>query len=48
VTVLHAGKVLSEGSVTEVQADPRVQEVYLGPGHTAAEAEVVFPAGEQA
>jgi urea transport system ATP-binding protein len=33
VTVLHAGKVLSEGSVAAVQADPRVQEVYLGPGH---------------
>ncbi|MBP2330466.1 urea transport system ATP-binding protein [Kibdelosporangium banguiense] len=32
VTVLHAGKVLSEGTVAEVQADPRVQEVYLGPG----------------
>ncbi|WP_249997547.1 urea ABC transporter ATP-binding protein UrtD [Actinoplanes sp. M2I2] len=32
VTVMHAGKVLSEGSVTEVQADPRVQEVYLGRG----------------
>lgn len=30
VTVLHQGKVLSEGSVAEVQADPRVQEVYLG------------------
>ena len=30
VTVLAAGKVLSEGSVAEVQADPRVQEVYLG------------------
>lgn len=37
VTVLHAGKVLSEGSVASVQADPRVQEVYLGPGHTAAD-----------
>jgi len=46
VTVLHAGKVLSEGSVAEVQADPRVQEVYLGPGHSAAEAEVVFVTGE--
>jgi urea transport system ATP-binding protein len=51
VTVLHAGKVLSEGSVAAVQADPRVQEVYLGPGRSleptsAAEAEVVF-AGEQ-
>ncbi|WP_027344577.1 urea ABC transporter ATP-binding protein UrtD [Hamadaea tsunoensis] len=30
VTVLHAGKVLSEGTVAEVQADQRVQEVYLG------------------
>ncbi len=30
VTVLSQGKVLSEGSVAEVQADPRVQEVYLG------------------
>ncbi|WP_309107350.1 urea ABC transporter ATP-binding protein UrtD [Arthrobacter sp.] len=30
VTVLAAGKVLSEGSVAEVQADRRVQEVYLG------------------
>lgn len=30
VTVMHEGKVLCEGSVAEVQADPRVQEVYLG------------------
>ncbi|PZG21179.1 urea ABC transporter ATP-binding protein UrtD [Micromonospora craterilacus] len=30
VTVLHAGQVLSEGTVAQVQADPRVQEVYLG------------------
>jgi urea transport system ATP-binding protein len=30
VTVLHEGRVLTEGSVAEVQADPRVQEVYLG------------------
>jgi urea transport system ATP-binding protein len=30
VTVLHEGKVLIEGSVDEVRADPRVQEVYLG------------------
>ena len=30
VTVLHEGRVLCEGSVAEVQADPRVQEVYLG------------------
>jgi urea transport system ATP-binding protein len=30
VTVLHAGKVLAEGTVAQVQADARVQEVYLG------------------
>ncbi|MEQ6899746.1 urea ABC transporter ATP-binding protein UrtD [Nocardioides sp. YIM 152588] len=30
VTVMHAGKVLTEGSVADIQADPRVQEVYLG------------------
>ncbi|GAA0431874.1 ABC transporter ATP-binding protein [Actinoplanes capillaceus] len=30
VTVLHQGRVLSQGTVAEVQADPRVQEVYLG------------------
>ena len=30
VTVLHEGRVLCEGSVAEVQADPRVQGVYLG------------------
>ncbi len=30
VTVLHEGRVLCEGTVAEVQADPRVREVYLG------------------
>ncbi|MFC8830671.1 urea ABC transporter ATP-binding protein UrtD [Streptomyces sp. NPDC057137] len=30
VSVLHAGRVLSEGTVAQVQADPKVQEVYLG------------------
>ena len=30
VTVLHQGRVLSEGSVAHVQSDPKVQEVYLG------------------
>jgi len=42
VTVLHSGKVLAEGSVTQVQADPKVQEVYLGPGYSREEAEAVF------
>jgi urea transport system ATP-binding protein len=36
VTVLHAGQVLSEGTVTQVQADPRVQEVYLGRAEVAS------------
>jgi urea transport system ATP-binding protein len=31
VTVLHEGSVLCEGSIEEVQNDPRVIEVYLGP-----------------
>jgi urea transport system ATP-binding protein len=30
VTVLHQGSVLAEGSMEEVQSDPRVVEVYLG------------------
>jgi len=30
VTVLHEGRVLAEGSIDEVQNDPRVIEVYLG------------------
>jgi urea transport system ATP-binding protein len=30
VTVLHQGRLLSEGSVAAVQADPRVIDVYLG------------------
>ncbi len=36
VTVMHSGKVLAEGSVAEVQADKRVQEVYLGTATEAA------------
>ncbi|MBX3062743.1 MAG: urea ABC transporter ATP-binding protein UrtD [Anaerolineae bacterium] len=32
VTVLHLGKTLCEGPVEMVQNDPRVIEVYLGPG----------------
>jgi urea transport system ATP-binding protein len=30
VTVMHSGKVLAEGTVAEIQADKRVQQVYLG------------------
>jgi urea transport system ATP-binding protein len=30
VTVMHEGQILCEGTVAEVQADERVQEVYLG------------------
>src|SRR4029077_1806746 len=30
ITVLHHGEVLAEGTATEVRADPRVYDVYLG------------------
>ena len=30
VTVLHEGSVLIEGPMEEVQADPKVMEIYLG------------------
>jgi branched-chain amino acid transport system ATP-binding protein len=30
ITVLVSGKVLTEGTPTEIAADPRVKEVYLG------------------
>jgi len=30
VTVMHEGKILTEGSVAEVQQDPTVRDVYLG------------------
>jgi urea transport system ATP-binding protein len=30
VTVLHEGRVLAEGTMDEIQADPEVIEVYLG------------------
>ena len=33
VTVLHEGSVLAEGTLDEVQANPKVVEVYLGDQH---------------
>lgn len=30
VTVMHAGQMLCEGTIAEVQEDPRVAEIYLG------------------
>jgi urea transport system ATP-binding protein len=41
VTVLAGGKVLSEGTVEEVQADPKVQAVYLGTAAGGEELEKV-------
>ncbi|HEU5320230.1 MAG TPA: urea ABC transporter ATP-binding protein UrtD [Methylomirabilota bacterium] len=38
VTVLHQGQVLCEGPVEQVQADPRVLEVYLGRRREGADA----------
>jgi urea transport system ATP-binding protein len=39
VTVMHEGSVLCEGDVATVQANPTVQEVYLGRSRVAAEDE---------
>ena len=36
VTVLHKGRVIAEGSVADVQADPQVMAVYLGSAEVAA------------
>ncbi len=44
VTVMHAGRVLTDGPVETVQADERVQEVYLG--RTATGEVDVDPTGE--
>jgi len=35
ITVMVGGKVLTEGPPTEIAADPRVKEVYLGEAHDA-------------
>jgi urea transport system ATP-binding protein len=41
VTVMHSGKVLCEGPLDVVQADPRVIEVYLGRGRNASDISTV-------
>ncbi|AYJ51100.1 urea ABC transporter ATP-binding protein UrtD [Rhodococcus sp. P1Y] len=46
VTVLAGGKVLSEGTVAEVQADPKVQEVYLGTAAAGEELEQIAEEGD--
>ncbi|WP_072804297.1 urea ABC transporter ATP-binding protein UrtD [Rhodococcoides yunnanense] len=46
VTVLAGGKILSEGTVAEVQADPKVQEVYLGTAAAGEELEQIAEEGE--
>ena len=33
VTMLHNGRVFKEGAPQEIEADPEVQEIYLGAGH---------------
>jgi urea transport system ATP-binding protein len=38
VTVMHEGKILTEGTIEEVQANAEVQEVYLGRAKDEAEA----------
>ena len=30
VTVMHQGKILAEGTMDQVQSDPKVIDVYLG------------------
>lgn len=46
VTVLAGGRVLSEGTVVEVQADPKVQEVYLGTAAAGEELEQIAEEGD--
>jgi urea transport system ATP-binding protein len=43
VTVLHEGKVLTEGNISDVLADKTVQAVYLGRGGELNTAELVHP-----
>jgi len=30
ISVMHQGKLLAEGTVSEIEADPNVRQVYLG------------------
>ncbi len=52
VTVLHEGRILSEGTVEQVQSDPKVREVYLGRSRDersgASLADASAPAGAEA
>jgi urea transport system ATP-binding protein len=32
ITVMHQGRVLAEGTISQIEQDPRVQEAYLGSG----------------
>lgn len=49
VTVLARGQVIAEGSVAEVQANPKVQEVYLGTAAAGLDSPVatLLPAGTE-
>ena len=30
ISVMHQGRMLAEGTVSEIESDPKVREVYLG------------------
>jgi branched-chain amino acid transport system ATP-binding protein len=40
ISVLVAGRILTEGAPAEIGSDPRVREVYLGNTHVAAHATI--------
>jgi branched-chain amino acid transport system ATP-binding protein len=33
VTMMHNGRIFKEGAPREIEADPEVQQLYLGGGH---------------